>query len=343
MFISIEEAIKKGKGKVNIHGWVYRERKQKDMVFLVIRDSTNIIQAVIKQDRVSKKEWDDSNKVLIESSLEIEGDIKEDKRAPTGYEIQVSKLNVIQFAEVFPIKKDQSPELLLDNRHLWLRSRKMTSVLKIRSTIFKAIHDYFRKEGFYEFQSPIIQSTQAEGGSTLFNLDYFGKKLFLAQTWQLYAEPAIFALEKVYCIAPSFRAEKSKTSRHLTEYWHAEMEVAWANFNDIQNYGEALIKHVIQEVLKNNKEELKILERDVHKLEPSVKKKFPRITYTDALKILNNKCKMKVNWGEDLRTIEEDKLSNLYDTPVIVTHYPKAVKAFYMKEDPKNPKVLLCF
>ncbi|AJF63133.1 MAG: Asparaginyl-tRNA synthetase [archaeon GW2011_AR20] len=340
MFISIEEAIKKGKGKVNIHGWVYRERKQKDMVFLVIRDSTNIIQAVIKQDRVSKKEWDDSNKVLIESSLEIEGDIKEDKRAPTGYEIQVSKLNVIQFAEVFPIKKDQSPELLLDNRHLWLRSRKMTSVLKIRSTIFKAIHDYFRKEGFYEFQSPIIQSTQAEGGSTLFNLDYFGKKLFLAQTWQLYAEPAIFALEKVYCIAPSFRAEKSKTSRHLTEYWHAEMEVAWANFNDIQNYGEALIKHVIQEVLKNNKEELKILERDVHKLEPSVKKKFPRITYTDALKILNNKCKMKVNWGEDLRTIEEDKLSNLYDTPVIVTHYPKAVKAFYMKEDPKNPKVV---
>ena len=340
MFISIEEAIKKGKGKVNIHGWVYRERKQKDMVFLVIRDSTNIIQAVIKQDRVSKKAWDDSNKVLIESSLEIEGDIKEDKRAPTGYEIQVSKLNVIQFAEVFPIKKDQSPELLLDNRHLWLRSRKMTSVLKIRSTIFKAIHDYFRKEGFYEFQSPIIQSTQAEGGSTLFNLDYFGKKLFLAQTWQLYAEPAIFALEKVYCIAPSFRAEKSKTSRHLTEYWHAEMEVAWANFNDIQNYGEALIKHVIQEVLKNNKEELKILERDVHKLEPSVKKKFPRITYTDALKILNNKCKMKVNWGEDLRTIEEDKLSNLYDTPVIVTHYPKAVKAFYMKEDPKNPKVV---
>src|SRR3989338_186440 len=150
MFISIEEAIKKGKGKVNIHGWVYRERKQKDMVFLVIRDSSNIIQAVIKQDKVSKKEWDDANKLLIESSIEIEGEIKEDKRAPTNYEIQVSKLNVIQFAEVFPIKKDQSPEFLLDKRHLWIRSRRMSAILKIRSTVFGAVDDFFRSKEFYE-------------------------------------------------------------------------------------------------------------------------------------------------------------------------------------------------
>jgi len=340
MFIPVEEALKKGKGRVSIHGWVYRERKQKDMIFLVIRDSTNIIQTVVKQDKVSKKEWDEANKILIESSIEIEGDLKEDKRAPTGYEIQVSKLNVIQFAEVFPINKDQSPELLLDNRHLWLRSRKQTSILKIRSTVFGATHDYFRKNKFYEFQSPIIQSTQAEGGSTLFELNYFGKKLFLAQTWQLYAEPAIFALEKIYCIAPSFRAEKSKTSRHLTEYWHAEMEEAWASFKDIQDHGEKLIKHIIKEVIENNKEDLKILERDIKKLEPSLKKDFPRITYTDALKLLKDKCKIKVDWGKDLRTIEEDKLSLLYDTPIIVTHYPKIVKAFYMKEDPKNPKVV---
>src|SRR3989344_1960937 len=265
MFIPVEEALKKGKGRVSIHGWVYRERKQKDMIFLVIRDSTNIIQTVVKQDKVSKKEWDEANKILIESSIEIEGDLKEDKRAPTGYEIQVSKLNVIQFAEVFPINKDQSPELLLDNRHLWLRSRKMTSILKIRSTIFKAIHDYFHNNNFYEFQSPIIQSTQAE------------------------------------------------------------MEVAWEGFNEIQNYGESLIKYVINEVIKNNKEELKILERDVKKLEPSIHKKFPRITYTEALKILKEKAKMKIEWGKDLRTTEEDKLSILYDTPVIVTHYPKVV------------------
>ena len=341
MFISVQEALKKGKGKVNLRGWVYRERKQKDMTFLVIRDSTNIIQTVIKQDKVSKKEWEDANKLLIESSVEIEGELKEDKRAPTGYEVQVSKLNVIQFAEVFPINKDQSPELLLDNRHLWLRSRKLTSVLKIRSTIFGAIHEYFRNNNFYEFQSPIIQSTQAEGGSSVFDLNYFGKKLFLAQTWQLYAEPAIFALEKVYCIAPSFRAEKSKTSRHLTEYWHAEMEAAWASFKDIQNYGEGLIKHIVKKVLEKNKDELKILERDVNKLEPIIKKSFPRITYTEALKILKDKCKVKVDWGKDLRTIEEDELSKLYDTPVIVTHYPKIVKAFYMKEDDKDKKVVL--
>lgn len=340
MFIPVQEALKKGKGKVSIHGWVYRERKQKDMIFLVIRDSTNIIQAVIKQDKLSKKEWEDANKLLIESSLEIEGELKEDKRAITGYEIQVSKLNVIHFAEVFPITKDQSPEFLLDNRHLWLRSRKLTSVLKIRSTIFNAIHTFFRNNNFYEFQSPIIQSTQAEGGSTLFEVNYFGKKLFLAQTWQLYAEPAIFALEKVYTIAPSFRAEKSKTSRHLTEYWHAEMEVAWANFDDIQNYGEGLIKFIVKEVLEKNKEELKILERDISKLEPSLKKPFPRITYTEALKILKDKCKVNIPFGKDLRTIEEDQLSKLYDTPIIVTHYPKAIKAFYMKEDPKNPKVV---
>ena len=216
----------------------------------------------------------------------------------------------------------------------------MTSILKIRSTIFNAIHDYFRNNNFYEFQSPIIQSTQSEGGSTLFELPYFGKKLFLSQTWQLYAEPAIFALEKIYCIEPAFRAEKSKTSRHLTELWMAEMEVAWASFDDIQNYGEGLIKFIVKEVLEKNKEELKILERDISKLEPSIKKKFPRITYTEALKILKEKAKMKIDWGKDLRTIEEDKLSMLYDTPVIVTHYPKVVKAFYMKEDPKNPKVV---
>src|SRR3989344_2335239 len=150
MFISIEEAIKKGKGKVNIHGWVYRERKQKDMVFLVIRDSSNIIKAVIKQDKVNKKEWDDANKLLIESSVEIEGEIKEDKRAPTNYEIQATKLNVIQFAEVFPIKKDQSPEFLLDKRHLWIRSRNLTAVMKVRSTVMKAFRDYYYKQGFHE-------------------------------------------------------------------------------------------------------------------------------------------------------------------------------------------------
>ena len=343
-FISIQEAIKKKKGAVSLRGWVYRERGSNKLKFIVLRDSTNIIQCVIDKEKVSEKEWNDANKLLIESSIELEGEIKEDERAPTGYEIKVSKLNVVHFAEPYPITKDQSIEFLADNRHLWLRSRRMTAIMKIRSTVFGAIHEYFRKEGFYEYQSPIFQSVQCEGGSSLFNVPYFGKKgVFLAQTWQLYAEPAIFSLEKIYTIAPSFRAEKSKTSRHLTEYWHAEMEFAWATFDDIMNYGEDLIKHVVKKVLDNNQQDLKELNRDVKKLEPVIKKKFPRMTYDDALKLLKEKYNMKIEWGKDLRTVEEDKLSEMFDTPILITRYPKKVKAFYMKEpkdsDPKRPVV----
>jgi len=217
----------------------------------------------------------------------------------------------------------------------------MTAILKIRSTVFGALDEFFKGEGFYEYHSPIFQAVQCEGGSDLFSVDYFGKKdVFLAQTWQLYAEPAIFALEKIYTIAPSFRAEKSKTSRHLTEYWHCEMEVAWATFEDIQDYGEKMIKYVVKKVLEKHKPEFEILKRDPKILEPTVKKPFVRMTYTEALKILKQKCKFKVDWGKDLRTIEEEKLTKLYDVPVIVTHYPKQVKAFYMTEDPKNSKVV---
>lgn len=337
-FIPIQEAINKKKGEVAIRGWVYRERKLKDKVFLVIRDSSNIIQAIVSNDNSG---WDDANKLLIESSVEITGEVYEDKRAPTGYEIKVDKLNVVNFADVFPITENQSIEFLADMRHLWLRSRKMTSILKIRSTLFWAVHDYFRKNGFYEYQSPIFQPTQSEGGSTVFKVNYFGNKIFLAQTWQLQAEPAIFALEKIYTMAPSFRAEKSKTSRHLTEYWHAEMEYVWADFEGLQDYTEGLIKHMIKKVLEVNNEELNLLGRDITKLEPTLKKKFPRITYDEALKLLKEKKKINIKWGKDLRTIEEDALSELYDTPILVSRYPKKVKAFYMKEDPKNKDVVL--
>ncbi len=341
--LTIQEALERKEGQVKIHGWVYRERKQKDLVFLIIRDHSNIIQTVIKKDSVSDKEWGDANKILVESSVELEGELKEDKRAVTGYEIQVKKLNVIGFADVFPIKKDQSEELLLDNRHLWLRSRKLTSILKIRSTVFGAIHEYFRKNNFFEHQSPSFTPNACEGGSTLFKVDYFGKPMYLTQSWQLYAEAVIFALEKIYCIAPSFRAERSKTSRHLTEYWHAETEAAWLNFTDLMDLAEGLIKHIIKTVIEKNSEELKTLERDVEKLKPALEKRFPKITYDEALKLLEEKQDMKVKWGKDLRTIEEEKLVNLFDVPVFVTHYPKEIKAFYMLEDPKNPKRVLGF
>ncbi|MFH1840337.1 MAG: asparagine--tRNA ligase [Nanoarchaeota archaeon] len=329
-YLTISEALDKGKGKVAIRGWIYRERSLKDKVFLVVRDSTDIVQCVVKD-----KLYDQAKELLIESSVKIEGTIRADKRAPTGFEIDVEKLDIVHKAEKYPITKDQSIEFLADKRHLWIRSRKMTAVLKVRSSVFGAIHEFFRSKGFYEFQSPILQTTQCEGGSTLFEVKYFKDKMFLAQTWQLYAEAALFALEKIYTIAPSFRAETSKTSRHLTEYWHAEMEVAWESFEDLQDYAEDLLQFIVKRVLEECKKELKILGRDVKKLEPSAKKKYKRITYSEALKLLDKKG-FKLKWGKDLRTVEEDELSKMFDVPVIITHYPKEVKAFYMKEDKKE-------
>ena len=336
-YIQIEQALKSEGKKVSVRGWCYRERGSNNIRFIVVRDSSDIIQCVLDN---KHKDWDKAKKIKIESSLIVTGKVVKNKKAPTGYEIQVESLDVVDEGAVFPITRDQSTEFLADNRHLWMRSRRMTSIMKIRSTVFGAIHEYFRKNRFYEHQSPIFQSTQCEGGSTLFNVDYFGKPLFLTQSWQLYAEAMIFALEKIYTIAPSFRAEKSKTSRHLTEYWHAEMEIAWASYDDMIDCGEALIKHVVKTVLEKNKKELELLKRDVSKLIPVIKKPFVRMTYTKALEILKNKCNMKVEWGKDLRTVEEDELSKLYDVPLIITHYPKKVKAFYMKECCKDSKVV---
>jgi len=336
-FMSIKEALKKGHGRVAIRGWIYRERTMKDKVFLVIRDSSDIIQCVVKD-----KEYEKAKDLLIESSVKIEGTIRKDERAPTGYEIDVSHLEVVHKAEKYPITKDQSIEFLADQRHLWIRSRKMTAILKIRSTVFGAIHEFFRKKGFYEFQSPIIIPGGAEEGPTLFEVKYYGKKMYLAQTWQLYAEAAMFALEKIYTIAPSFRAEKSKTSRHLTEYWHAEVEVAWMDMHELIDLCEGLIKHCLKKVLEECKDELKILDRDYKKLEVALDKKFLRVTYDDVLKDLEKK-KIKVKWGKDLRTEEEEKFMEGKDVPVFVTHYPKDIMAFYKPRDPLRKDVAICF
>ncbi len=343
--MSIQEAIKKGSGKVAVRGWIHRERGSNKMKFIVLRDSSNIIQCVLKKEDFESR-WEKIDKLQVESSIEIEGTIKEDKRAPTGFEVQVEEIKIIGESNEFPINKDLNEELLGDRRHLWLRSRKMIAIMKIRDTVLEALREHWRNKGFYEYHSPTLLGMQAEGGSTLFEVKYFDKPLYLSQTWQLHAEAGVLALEKIFTIQPSFRAEKSKTSRHLTEYWHAEMEVAWQEFSYLQDDAEETIKHVIKRVLEKNKAELEILGRDIKKLEPVVKKKFPRMTYTEALKILKEKANMKVPWGKDLRTIEEDKLSEMFDTPIIVTHYPKAVKAFYMKEaeeHPKEGKVVLGF
>ncbi|MFC2174462.1 asparagine--tRNA ligase [archaeon] len=313
--------------KIALRGWIYRHRAGKSVVFIVLRDSTGTVQCTVKGEEYEKAE-----PLLIESAVEIEGTVKVDERAPGGYEVVVEKLTVVHAAERFPITKDQSKEFLRDVRHLWLRSQPMAATLKIRSTVFGAIDDFFRTRKYYEFQSPIFTKTAGEGGSTLFEVEYFGKKAFLAQTWQLYAEAAIFALEKIYTIAPSFRAEKSSTSRHLTEFWHAEMEVAWMGFDDLQAEAEALVSFIVERVLERHQAELKILGVDVAALE-KVKPPFPRMTYKEALAKLKE-AGMDVPYGKDLRTKEEKLLCEMYDKPVIVTHYPKEIKAFYMKESP---------
>lgn len=339
-FITIQQAIEQGEGHAALRGWVYRERESNKFKFIVLRDGTNVIQTVVKKDSVDEKTWTDALKLQVEASIIVKGTLKRDERAPTGVELGVEHLEVVGLSDQFPITKDQSQEFLLDNRHLWLRSRQMNAVLKIRATLFKAFREYFDSNGFIEYHSPIFQATQAEGGSSLFEVKYFQSKTFLAQTWQLYAEPAIFSYEKLYTIAPSFRAEKSQTSRHLTEYWHAEMEVAWATFKDIQDYGEGVIKHMIKAVLQHNALDLKTLGRDPEKLRPVVEKPFPRMTYKEAVKLLKEHFDFEIPFGKDLRTIEEDKLSSLFDTPVIVTEYPTVVKAFYMKEVPGHPEVV---
>lgn len=334
---------KKTDKTVNIRGWIYRTRSSGNIVFTVIRDSSGILQATVKKGNLSDKEFEDAKKALIESSLEIIGDVKKDERAPGGFELKVTGFKVINFAEPFPITKDQSPEFLLDNRHLWIRSQKLTAILKIRSTVVGAIHKFFRDRGYYEFDAPILQPNQCEGGSTLFEVKYYEDKTYLSQSWQLYAEAGIFALEKIYNMGPTFRAEKSKTSRHLSEFWMAEMEVAWMELSEVTQVAKDEIKFILKEVLANNRKELELLGQDIKKLEYMSKAEYPTITYTEAIDILNKKEGMDITWGKDLRTIEENKIMNHFKTPVVVTNYPVEIMAFYKPRDSKDKKTALCF
>jgi len=344
-FIRMEEVLdgKKTDKKVHIRGWIYRTRSSGNIVFTVIRDVTGILQATVKKGNLPDNEFEDAEKALIESSVELEGTVKEDKRAPGGYELQVTSFHVFNFAEPFPIVKDKSPEFLLDQRHLWIRSQQLSSAFKIRSTVVGAIHKFFRNLGFYEFDAPILQPNQCEGGSTLFEVKYYDNKTYLSQSWQLYAEAAVFSLEKIYNMGPTFRAERSKTSRHLSEFWMAEMEAAWMDLNDVSEIAKDEVKFILDEVLKYNKRELAVLNQDVKKLQHITESKFPTITYTEALRILKEKENMDVEWGKDLRTIEEDNIMKHFDTPIVVTNYPVEIMAFYKPRDPNDPKTALCF
>ncbi|MEF8879559.1 MAG: asparagine--tRNA ligase [Candidatus Thermoplasmatota archaeon] len=334
---------KKTEETVSIRGWIYRTRSSGNIVFTVIRDSTGTIQATVKKGNLPDSQFEDAEKALVESSVKIDGIVKQDDRAPGGYEIRVNEFDVVDFAENFPIVEDQSREFLLDQRHLWLRSQQLTNVLKIRSTIVGAIHEFFRNQGFHEFDAPVLQPSQCEGGATLFEVKYYEDKTYLSQSWQLYAEAAVFALEKVYNMGPTFRAEKSKTSRHLSEFWMAEMEAAWVELNELTEIAKEEIKFILKKVLKNNTEELKELGQDIEKLKKIANSKFPTITYRDALKILKEKENMEIEWGKDLRTIEENQLMKHFDAPVVVTNYPIKTMAFYKPPDPEDPETALCF
>ncbi len=342
-FLTIKDAMKQGSGSVSVRGWVYRERGSAKVKFVVLRDGSDILQCVIKPEAVGAEKFKEADKLQVEASLELHGEIRKDERAPTGYELAVKEFTVVGESHQFPITKDQSQEFLLDKRHLALRSRKLQAVLKIKAKVLQAWREYYDQQGFLEFTPPIFQPSQSEGGATLFEVQYYKTKTFLTQSWQLYGEAGTFSYEKLYCISPCFRAETSKTSRHLSEFWMAEMEQAWLELPGMLDSIEGVIKHMVKRVLEDCKDALDVLERDVKKLEPSLKKPFVRMKYKDAVKLLKEKARISVPWGKDLRTVEEDEIVKHFDTPVIVTHYPKEAMAFYkppVVEDGKE--VCLC-
>src|SRR2546426_11377395 len=340
--------------EVTIKGWLYNGRTSGKILFLQVRDGTGIIQGVISQKEVTPKVWEDANKLTQESSIIVTGVVsKHPKR--DEYELVVKDLQIVQIAEPYPITpKEHGIEFLTDHRHLWLRSPRQVSILRIREEIIKACRDYMYDNGFVLFDSPIFTPNACEGTSTLFGVGYFDLgQAYLAQSGQLYSEAGAMALGKVYDFGPTFRAEKSKSRRHVTEFWMLEPEMAYYDLNDNMNLIEDFIEFVVQRVLKNRIKELNSIERDVSKLE-KIRKPFPRITYTEAVEILKKKdipLTRKTSegeeiirpfpWGEDFGIPHEDAISAEYDKPVMVYNWPAQAKAFYMKRDPKDPKISL--
>ncbi len=342
-FLTIQEAMKQGSGEVSLHGWVYRERGSNKLKFVVLRDSTNRIQCVIDKGVVGDDNFAQADKLQVEASIEIHGEIKKEERAPGGYEVHVKSFVIVGECDQFPIRSDQSREFMDENRHLTLRTRQLSTALKIRSTYLQVREEFFIKKGFIRFDPPILQPSQCEGGSTLFEVKYYKDTTYLSQSWQLYAEAAVYALERVYGTAPTFRAEKSKTSRHLSEFWMVETECAWMGLHEISELAKEELKHCVLAVVEKHTEDLKFLGQDVDKLRAMAEKEWPTIKYREALRLLKEKKGMDVPFGKDLRTVEEDKLMECFDVPVCVTHYPVEVMAFYKPRDPENQDEALCF
>jgi asparaginyl-tRNA synthetase len=334
--------------EVTIKGWLYNLRSSGKLIFPQVRDGSGIIQGVVFKKNVPERVWNDFEKLTQESSIIVRGTVRADERAPGGYELDVTDVEVLQVAEAYPITpKEHGIEFLMDQRHLWLRSRRQHAILTIRAEVIRAVRDYFDSNGFLLMDTPIFTPNACEGTTTLFEVDYFeDSKAYLTQSGQLYNEATAAAFGKVYCFGPAFRAEKSKTRRHLTEFWMVEPEVAYADLNDIMELAEGFLTFIVQRVLENRPSELTELGRDISRLE-KIARPFPRLHYDEAVRMLQEaydkgELEARFEWGGDFGSPDETYLSKQFDSPVMVHHYPAAVKAFYMKANAERPELAEC-
>ncbi|SER12450.1 asparaginyl-tRNA synthetase [Gracilibacillus ureilyticus] len=328
--------------EVTIGAWLANKRSSGKIAFLQLRDGTGFIQGVIAKADVPEEIFTTAKSLTQESSLYVTGTIVKDTRSPFGYEMQVKKIEVIHEAKDYPITpKEHGTEFLMDHRHLWLRSKKQHAIMKIRNQIIQATYQFFAKEGFMKIDPPILTGSAAEGTTELFHTQYFEEEAYLSQSGQLYMEAAAMALGKVFSFGPTFRAEKSKTRRHLIEFWMIEPEMAFTTHEESLEVQEQYVQYIVESVLQNCQLELNTLGRSVEKLE-KIKAPFPRITYDKAIELLREKGFNDIKWGEDFGAPHETAIAESFEKPVFITHYPKDIKAFYMKPDPERDDVVLC-
>jgi asparaginyl-tRNA synthetase len=341
MHVYIEDIGKHEGEDVTIKGWLHNRRSSGKIHFLIVRDGTGFIQAVMSKAAVGEEVFKGADHLSQETSIVVTGAARADKRAPSGYEIDVKSVEVVGPSHDYPITpKEHGVDYLLDRRHLWIRSERQQAILRVRHEIINAVRDFFNGRGFILADTPIFTPAACEGTTTLFPAQYFEETTaYLTQSGQLYNEANAMALGRVYCFGPTFRAEKSKTRRHLTEFWMVEPEMAYADLNDVMSLAEDLIVDVVGRVLDKRRRELTVLERDLSKLE-AVQKPFPRISYDDAIETLKEKG-LSIEWGGDFGGPDETALSEQYDRPLMVHRYPAAVKAFYMRPDPDRPELAL--
>lgn len=328
--------------EVCIRGWIYRRSVVGGKAFVRIRDSTGVIQVVVDESIVGENIVKELKDIGLEASIVVKGFVYKQPRAPGGYEIHANAVEIIGYSRDFPIKGGESIEYLLDNRHLIIRSPRYAKIMKIKHSVLKYSRDYFDKNGWWEVTPPILTGSACEGGATLFPVNYFGKEVYLSQSAQLYLEVLIYSLEKVWSLTPSFRAETSRTRRHLAEYWHLEAEAAWYNMDDMMKVVEELLSHTVFKTISDRRRELEEFNRDIKKLEYAAEPPYPRIKYDEAINILQNKG-LDIEWGADLGADEEKVLTQEFDKLFFVTHFPKHIKSFYMKLDPNDERYALGF